>query len=312
MSANISVVVPLYNKASYIKRTIQSILAQVQPIAEIIVIDDGSSDNGASIVKEMNVQNLTLFAQSNKGVSAARNKGTELATSDYVAFLDADDTWMPHYINEVQKLIEQFKDAVMFATAYAFENNNTIVAARLGSIPEPVGYLENYFRACVGQDNPVTASSVVIRKCKLVEIGGFPEDMGLGEDQYLWSVLACRHKIAYSSRISAIYNVGVPESASKVEHLELPPHVTAWQQADFQSEVPDFMQPDLQELISRHAVVTTRINLEHGRPTRARQLLRKKGTTQFGFRWVLFYVLSLLPRTLVMKTFALLKDRGVY
>ncbi len=91
----ISVVIPLYNKEPYIKRAIDSILAQKIQDYEIIVIDDGSTDKSAEVVKSFPDPRIRLIQQENAGVSAARNRGIEEAKAELIAFLDADDEWTP-------------------------------------------------------------------------------------------------------------------------------------------------------------------------------------------------------------------------
>ena len=100
-----TVIIPLFNKAEHILRTLKSVEWQKYPAAEIIVIDDGSIDDGPLIVKKANLKNERLIHKANQGVSAARNNGVALASHDYIAFLDADDLWLPLFLDEVVRLI---------------------------------------------------------------------------------------------------------------------------------------------------------------------------------------------------------------
>ncbi len=110
MSIQFSVVIPLYNKASLIERALDSVLTQsLQPV-EIIVIDDGSTDKGAEIVKSLNSKLIKFVSQQNKGVSLARNKGAEIAIADMIAFLDADDYWHCDYLKTMALVIESNPD----------------------------------------------------------------------------------------------------------------------------------------------------------------------------------------------------------
>lgn len=94
----ISVVIPLYNKATSITSTIQSVLAQSYPYFEIVIIDDGSTDNSVQIVKLIDDKRIRLISKQNGGVSSARNYGIRMAKYEYLAFLDADDYWEPSYL----------------------------------------------------------------------------------------------------------------------------------------------------------------------------------------------------------------------
>ena len=107
----ISVVIPLYNKAASITSTIQSVLAQSYPYFEIVIIDDGSSDNSVQKVRLIDDKRIKLISKQNGGVSSARNEGIRQAQYDYIAFLDADDLWKPTYLEELVKLITDFPEA---------------------------------------------------------------------------------------------------------------------------------------------------------------------------------------------------------
>lgn len=90
--AKISIIIPLYNKEKFIRSTIQSILQQDFQDFEIVIVDDGSKDNSAKIIKSFTDLRIRLVQQRNQGVSAARNRGINEAQGDYIFFLDADDT----------------------------------------------------------------------------------------------------------------------------------------------------------------------------------------------------------------------------
>jgi glycosyltransferase involved in cell wall biosynthesis len=104
----VSVVIPLYNKGQYVERALHSVLTQTRPAAEIIVIDDGSTDDGPERVKKLALLNpsINLVRQENKGPGPARNAGMALAKSKYIAFLDADDEWLPSFLEAGLTILE--------------------------------------------------------------------------------------------------------------------------------------------------------------------------------------------------------------
>ncbi|MFN3301364.1 MAG: glycosyltransferase family 2 protein, partial [Sediminibacterium sp.] len=105
----VSVVIPLYNKGKYIERAISSVLAQTYPPLEIIVVDDGSTDNGPERVLKFNDPRIILIRQENRGPGAARNTGLARAKGKYIAFLDADDEWLPNFLKTGLLMLEDEK-----------------------------------------------------------------------------------------------------------------------------------------------------------------------------------------------------------
>ena len=116
----ISIVIPLYNKAASVTRSLRSVFAQGCPDVEILVIDDGSTDGGDEVVRGIADRRIRLIRQENRGVSAARNRGIAEAAADWVAFLDADDEWLPGFLETIFGLRSQFPDCDVFATAYFY------------------------------------------------------------------------------------------------------------------------------------------------------------------------------------------------
>lgn len=215
---NFTVVIPLFNKADHILRTLESVAWQKYPAAEIIVIDDGSTDEGASIVNNANMKNVKLVQQTNQGVSAARNNGVALASHEYIAFLDADDQWLPLFLDEIARLIVKFPQAQFFGTRYQIvetENNYVDAKIKIENInPEGI-ILEDYFNIASEGDLPFTMSSMVIQRSLFTFIGGFPLDEPIGEDQDLFCRVALNALIAYSPNIHSLYHKDAQNQASK-------------------------------------------------------------------------------------------------
>src|SRR5689334_21235100 len=95
---SVSIVVPLFNKERYVRRALESIARQTQSDFEAIVVDDGSKDNGAAVVEQFPDSRFRLIRQSNQGPGAARNRGLAECSAELIAFLDADDEWLPDYL----------------------------------------------------------------------------------------------------------------------------------------------------------------------------------------------------------------------
>jgi glycosyltransferase involved in cell wall biosynthesis len=203
----VSVVIPLYNKVRHIERAVDSVLAQTCSDFELIVVDDGSTDGGGNIVRRYTDPRVRLITQQNAGVSAARNRGASEATSDLVAFLDADDQWLPDFLETVLRLRDRFRQASVWATAYSTVGHEEQVQPEFpgAAVAGPEGGLIDYFQS-PGPWMPVHASAVMVRKDALVRAGGFPIDMRCGEDWDTWIRLALRYPIAWSPQAKMVFH----------------------------------------------------------------------------------------------------------
>lgn len=203
VSLMFSVVIPLYNKEKCIKRAIISVLDQTIQDFEIIVVNDGSTDNSTNIVKSITDKRIKLINQENQGVSVARNTGIENTKNEYIAFLDADDKWEPYFLEEIRKLIEVNKSAGLFATNFKRVLNDK--TDKLRSSKELAAYFES----------PVWTSAAVINKNVVEKVGGFPASISHGEDLLFWCKIALEYQVMYSSKVCSNYYIETDNSAMK-------------------------------------------------------------------------------------------------
>lgn len=207
----ISVVIPLYNKEKQIRRTLQSVLAQTFQAFEIVVVNDGSTDNSAIEVEKVKDPRIRLIHQRNAGVSAARNKGIEEAKYELIAFLDADDEWTTEYLTMQFKLYQMYPACSVYACNYKHrDENGNISNTVIRRLPfqKKDGILSNYFEVASYSHPPVWTSAVMVRKKTIQSIGGFPINATSGEDLITWAKLSTITQIAYSTEPLAIYNMG--------------------------------------------------------------------------------------------------------
>lgn len=205
----ISIIIPLYNKAESIATALNCVLAQTFQDFEVVVVDDGSTDKGAAVVERYADSRIRLIRQANAGVSAARNKGIAEAKGDYVAFLDADDEWMPEFLEEIAALIAEFPECKAQATTYVQSQNGekkNIILNRLPFSGEH-GVLTNYFEVATHSNPPVCSICVCIERALLQSLGGFPLGIKSGEDLLTWARIATRTHWAYSLKPYAIFNM---------------------------------------------------------------------------------------------------------
>jgi hypothetical protein len=224
----ISVVIPLYNKAATIEATVRSVLAQTWSEFELLVIDDGSSDGGAALVQAIRDPRLRLVAQPNAGVSAARNRGAELARHELIAFLDADDLWDPWHLDDLARLATAHPLATLYATAYtviAEHGAARPIRLRSWSHDSEFGLIEDYFRDIVEIEHPVHVSAAMVRRSRFFAAGGFPVGVKAGEDLIACARLACAGPLAYARRPSASYRlppISAARSADAIRHPQRP------------------------------------------------------------------------------------------
>ena len=206
----ISIIIPLYNKEASIATALRGVLAQTYQDFEIVVVDDGSTDGGAAVVETFTDPRIRLIRQTNGGVSAARNRGIAEARGEHVAFLDADDEWMPEFLEEIAALIAEYPECKARATNYIFNSNGVTSPTILRKMPfaEGRGVLTNYFEVASCSHPPVCSICVCIDRDLLQEIGGFPLGIKSGEDLLTWARVAVRTQWAYSMKPMAQYNLG--------------------------------------------------------------------------------------------------------
>ena len=211
MKYRFSVIIPLYNKRSEIRRAIQSALSQSYAPFEIIVVDDGSTDGSADEVESIQSDIVRLIRQQNAGETAARNRGMSEASGDWFALLDADDEWKNGFLAETAAMIDEYPDCGIYCTGFDIVASDRIVA---GNTPQTRGIVKNYFQQSM-KGFVATASSSVLNPHAVSEVGGFPEGMRLGGDQYMWTKLAERFKVCFSpSRQVAVYTTANNRSVS--------------------------------------------------------------------------------------------------
>ena len=211
MTEKFSVIIPLYNKGPHIARALDSVLNQTVRNNEIIVVDDQSVDEGPGIVRSYRDPRITFIEQDHKGASFTRNHGARLAKNEYIAFLDADDEWMPGHLETILRLIEHYPEAGMYATAYKKGNGGVPERwANYTCIPAAPweGLLPDYFKSATFGNSPVNSSVVVIPRKIFLEMGGFPVDYWYAEDADLFGKIALKYPVAFSREFGAVYHVG--------------------------------------------------------------------------------------------------------
>lgn len=208
-----SIIVPLYNKEPYIKRTIDSVIAQTYPYYELIVVDDGSKDSSVRVVGSFSDERIRLIHKENGGVSSARNRGIAEAKNEWIVFLDADDELLPHALSVLAEMVEKYPlscycsgDSIWEEGHNQYRKKSTKM--RLCKHPFLYLWLEKIHPA---------PRNVAIRKTLIQRYGSYNEKMSFYED-WDFSVRMCQGgSIVYTEKFIAKYNPG-PTGLSGSSH----------------------------------------------------------------------------------------------
>ncbi|MGG7034336.1 MAG: glycosyltransferase family 2 protein [Flavobacterium sp.] len=199
-----SVIIPLYNKEHFIENTIKSVLNQTFSDFEIIIINDGSTDKSEEKVKGFNDSRISYFSKENGGVSSARNMGIQKSNSDFITFLDADDYWYPHFLQEMFTAIEQFPKQKVFSAAIEIETSKKVIPAHY-SIEKTNDYeVVDYFKASLKQ-SVLWTSCAVFHKSVFEKMGDFDLKIKSGQDVDLWIRVGLFYPVLFSWKILARY-----------------------------------------------------------------------------------------------------------
>lgn len=245
-----SVIMPLYNKASFVRKALESIASQTYRDFDLIIIDDGSTDNSAAICEDyinnlqfetinLKRENIRIISQPNSGVAKARNVGVENSHGQFVCFLDADDWWEPNFLEEIDKLIMEYPDAGIYASNYIYyKPGKTHVALKLER-----GYM-NYPKAYLDGPMPIWTGATCMPRLVFDEMGGFPVGVKLGEDFLLWAKTALHYKVAFCEKALAFYNNDVPASLRATRNLHKPEYHMLFNMQDIESIVDSRLSID--------------------------------------------------------------------
>ena len=187
MNPTISVIIPVYNGATEVRRAIDSALGQSDCTVEVIVLNDGSKDETASVLEEYG-DRIRAINQQNCGLSRTRNNGIALATGEWVAFLDHDDYWQPEKLSLQLKAAQRTGFEVIYTNAGNFGDVDRVADLR----SEPKAMAEGDLLEKLLQDNFIVVSSVMIKRALIQEKEGFDSSLPSVEDWDLWLKLSAR------------------------------------------------------------------------------------------------------------------------
>jgi glycosyltransferase involved in cell wall biosynthesis len=220
-----SIIIPLYNKERFINAALQSVLKQRHQNFEIIVVDDGSTDGGPSRVKAIQDRRIHLIQQTNAGVSCARNRGIEQAKGDLVCFLDADDWYLPDYLENIVSMANQYPDIPFFATSFKKSTSpqSDVEMFWQNEFNSQYELVDNFFDRW-WRCPFFCACSIAIRREHLASFQPcFPPGEQLGEDQDLYFRLVEKSSMVYCPIPLVGYRIDVEGSLCTTSDMQLLP-----------------------------------------------------------------------------------------
>jgi glycosyltransferase involved in cell wall biosynthesis len=300
--APFSIVIPLFNKAAYVGKAVRSVLEQTHRDFECVVVDDGSTDGSADVVRGINDERIRLVSQRNQGVSAARNAGIELSQHELIAFLDADDWWDSAYLSEMARLADRYRDVSLFSVPFAAVKGGVVGQAQRWDLGcEEAGAID-LLQACLERKTflmPIFPSSVVIRRRVLELSGLFDSAIGYYEDYDLFLRIALHTRCAMlGGRALVFYNKDVPIAERATGRLP-PVHRHLVSHLDKLSALKPGYAP-LDEYVERFRVFNLMMYVEEGVcPEALRPLLAKIDSRQLTSLQRLYFTDSMIARVLV-------------
>lgn len=296
MLPKISVVIPLYNKEHYIQKTVESVLAQTFSDFELIIVDDGSTDNSVSIVKNISDERIRLLSEKNSGQAVARNYGIRSSSADLIAFLDADDEWLPNFLETIYAMYQQYPEAGMYGTAYSVYVNGEHARDNTWMPELGTRVLQSYFNdtAVYGKTVFPTSASAARREA-LDKIHGYQEDYRSGQDHDLFGRMALYYPICYSPEVCAIYYAGAENNCDRLSYArEIP--TERYLNSLPESEKDAFLQrADIKLFLNYYYLKIGGINVYGGMRKEGRGQLKKVSLKEMRMKKLMFMCLSYIP-----------------
>lgn len=226
-----SIIIPLYNKVSVIADTLQSVLTQDYPYYEIIVVDDGSTDGSAEVVKSINIERIRLFQIPNGGVSHARNYGAQYALNRWLIFLDGDDVLKPGALTEFARLIAKYPHDEVFLAKYVSSED----AKYGGFTGKCEGIYENTMSALWHKKFNSHPGNTVCSKEAFSKTGGFDERMSYYEDWEFGVRLLLQYRVVFTPFVCLEYLVANNEARVKLHPIdkEMGFYMESWSVGNF-------------------------------------------------------------------------------
>lgn len=239
----VSVIIPLYNKAPYVTKALESVASQTYTDWECIIVNDGSTDNSLAVVNDyclmLNDERFLVINQENAGVSAARNRGIAESNGEFVCFLDADDWWAPEFIDEMMKLVNAYPEAGIYGCDYYRVKNGKLL-----TYPKHASGYINYYKVYTRSGAmPLHPDGVLIPRHVLDDLVNrstlnaqrsewFPVGIKMGEDFLFFMKIVSLYKVAYLNKQLVYFNQDADACNRATTKLHDPKYHMLWNLKD--------------------------------------------------------------------------------
>lgn len=187
----VSVIITTYNSMPYLPDTLNSVLQQTFTDLEVIIVDDGSTDQTTAWAAQVDDPRVTLVSQSNQGVSVARNTGINHAQGEYIAFLDGDDLWLTNKLEQQVELLDRHSHIGLVHTWLALMDEQGLLTGRIMATQ-----VEGKVWQQIIENNMVACSAAMVRRVCLTTVGIFEPSLRVAEDWDLWIRIAASYPFA--------------------------------------------------------------------------------------------------------------------
>lgn len=299
--STVSVIIPVYNCERYIGEAIRSVQAQTFPAFEIIIVDDGSTDETRRALQPFS-DSIRYFHQPHSGVGSARNLGLAHSSGDLIAFLDADDLWLPDKLQLQIDFLRQHPDyALVYTDMSMFDEAGVIhesVKQWLG-MTLPRGWI---FRQLFAE-TLFAADSVMVRRQCLERVGNFDTSLLSGEDYHMWLRLARRYQFGYIDQPLLMYRQHPGMTTRTLGNANALPNGIPWEAVVIEKIIE--LYPEIRNelgastirkrLARTHFFLACRRMAERNHPQARQSLGRALRYWRWELRYHIFYLASFFP-----------------
>lgn len=292
-----SIVLPVYNKEKSIFSTVTSILNQTFQDYELIIINDGSTDNTEKVLKQIKSEKINYIYSENNGVSSARNLGIENAQYDWIAFIDGDDLWDKNYLEVIQRYIAEFPEYSIFSTAIKYNENGNEYYPKYSINLKNKEFLiiENFFKASLG--DPILSSSSTVVKSNLIKsVGGFPIGIKMGEDLDTWCRISEKSSIVFINKALVTYRKSTENRACLLNEPTIFPYIKN------ETNLKLYKNKNIIDFRCRYQILLIKYYLLQNQVNNARQLIKELKFSRYFMKDIfLLKILGYLPFVFVEK-----------